>query len=178
MNDLDNLDNLDLDSIDNQLKSINLELGNQDDGGGGGGGRGNHSQLDNTDMELDLLTNKSKKRSSSSSGFNVNNSDHSISINKFDSPKPESVSHNEILDDRFFEDNLENINLDNIDANYNGMSGPTLPDLSSHENMNDNFETTKNYDNNNASNIPSSKPMSYEEIQRAKFDLLCKFERL
>jgi len=179
MNGLDNLDNLDLDGIDNQLKSINLELGNQDDSSN------NPSQFNNMDMELDLLTNKSKKRTSSSSGFNVNNSDHSISINKFDSPKPESVSKNEILDDRFFEDNLENINLDNIDTNtntntnFNGMSGPTLPDLSSQDNMNDNFASNMNYgDNNNASNLPSSKPMSYEEIQRAKFDLLCKFERL
>ncbi len=177
---MDNLDSLDLDSIDNELKSINLELGDNNSINSN-----NKSNLNNdvTDIGLDLLANKNKQRENTSNGFDINNTDHSVSITKEPS-KPESVKSSEILTDSFFEDNLENINLDNIDLGGGSMNGPTLPDMStgsgtfsppSFNNDNDN-----NNNNNNISglNFEENKPMSYEEIQKAKFDLLCKFERL
>jgi hypothetical protein len=168
---MDNLDSLDLDSIDNELKSINLELSNDT-------GRTNNNDV--TDIGLDLLANKNKQRENTSNGFDVNNTDHSISINK-ESSKPEPVKSSEILTDSFFEDNLENINLDNIDLGGGSMNGPTLPDLSS----NTGSFTPPTFSNNDGENnnigginFEENKPMTYEEIQKAKFDLLCKFERL
>jgi len=174
MNNLDNLDNLDLSSIDNELKSINLELGNDS----------SISNNDITDIGLDLLTNKNKQKDNKSNGFDVNNTDHSVSINKEPS-KPESVKSNEILTDSFFEDNLENINLDNVDLGGgiggSSMNGPTLPDMTS----NSGPFTAPSFSNNDGENnniggmnFEETKPMSYEEIQKSKFDLLCKFERL
>ena len=167
MDNLDNLDNLDLTSIDNELKSINLEL---DDN--------SNTNNDITDIGLDLLANKNKQRENKSNGFDVNNTDHSVSINKEPS-KPEPVKTNEILTDSFFEDNLENINLDNVELGSDSMSGPTLPDMSSSSGP---FVPPSSLNNNDNSlggiNLDENKPMSYEDIQKAKFDLLCKFERL
>ena len=138
---------------------------------------------------LDLLTNKKKQRSDSDiklDGINDINLNFYSSSNNEPS-KPEPVSTNELLNDSFFEDNLTNINLDNVGADnnasssgfgiggFNGdsMSGPTLPDSTAFNEAKSepapNF-TTPDYE--------SVKPMSYEEIQRGKFDLLCKFERL
>ena len=51
---MNNLDNLDLDSIDNELKSINLELGNDNNSSN------DLSNNDVTDIGLDLLANKNK----------------------------------------------------------------------------------------------------------------------
>lgn len=170
---MDNLDSLDLDSIDNELKSINLELGNNN----------NNSNFNNdiTDIGLDLLANKNKQRENTSSGFDVNNTDHSVSITKEPS-KPASVKPSEILTDSFFEDNLENINLDNIDLGGGSMNGPTLPEMSTGSGTFSppSFNNDNDNNNNNISgmNFEENKPMSYEEIQKAKFDLLCKFERL
>jgi hypothetical protein len=173
---MDNLDSLDLNSIENELKSINLELGNDNNNDSS-----NNSNLNNdvTDIGLDLLANKNKQRENTSRGFDVNNTDHSISINKEPS-KPESVKSSEILTDSFFEDNLENINLDNIDLGGGSMNGPTLPDTSSSSGFFTPPNSSNNDNNNNIGgmNFEESKPMSYEEIQKAKFDLLCKFERL
>jgi len=174
---MDNLDSLDLDSIDNELKSINLELGDNNNSS-----INSSSNLNNdiTDIGLDLLANKNKQKEDTSRGFDVNNTNHSISINK-ESSKPEIVNKNEILTDSFFEDNLENINLDNIDLGGGSMNGPTLPDMSSNSTPFTQSSSASNNDNNNnmgGMNFEESKPMSYEEIQKAKFDLLCKFERL
>jgi len=175
---MDNLDSLDLDSIENELKSINLELG---DNTNYSNRNSNHNSNNNdiTDIGLDLLTNKNKQKDNASRGFDVNNTDHSISITKSQEPsKPESVKSSEILTDSFFEDNLENINLDTIDFGGGNMSGPTLPDSSSGSNNNI-FTPSSNNDNDTGGmNFEETKPMSYEEIQKAKFDLLCKFERL
>ena len=175
---MDNLDSLDLDSIDNELKSINLELGDNNSINSN-----NKSNLNNdvTDIGLDLLANKNKQRENTSNGFDINNTDHSVSITKEPS-KPESVKSSEILTDSFFEDNLENINLDNIDLGGGSMNGPTLPDMSTGSGTFSppSFNNDNDNNNNNISglNFEENKPMSYEEIQKAKFDLLCKFERL
>ena len=98
---MDNLDSLDLDSIDNELKSINLELGDNNSINSN-----NKSNLNNdvTDIGLDLLANKNKQRENTSNGFDINNTDHSVSITKEPS-KPESVKSSEILTDSFFENN-------------------------------------------------------------------------
>jgi len=183
---MDDFDSIDLNTIDNELKSINIELG--DDTSNNNNNRSSSmSHLDDSNLGLDLLANKSKQRDTKSSSFNVNNTDHSISINKQESQKPESVNKSDFLNDNMFEDNLENINLDNInlDDGYNGasMSGPTLPDTSSNDPFSSNTHFNNNNNNdenneNNAHNYSENKPMSYEEIQKAKFDLLCKFERL
>jgi hypothetical protein len=187
---MDNLDSLDLDSIENELKSINLELGdntsnnnrnnnNNHNNNSNHNNNNNHNNNDITDIGLDLLTNKNKQKENASRGFDVNNTDHSISITKSQEPsKPESVKSSEILTDSFFEDNLENINLDTIDFGGASMNGPTLPDSSSGSNNNI-FTPSSNNDNvTGGMNFEETKPMSYEEIQKAKFDLLCKFERL
>ena len=193
-----NLDNF---NIDEELKSINLDLDNvsnhssqsnrqnppPSDNFGGDGLLSNSES--NSNLGLDLLTNKKKQRSDSDiklDGINDINLNPSSSSNN-EPLKPEPVSTNELLNDSFFEDNLTNINLDNVGADnnasssgfglggFNGdsMSGPTLPDSTAfNEAKSDpapNF-TTPDYE--------SVKPMSYEEIQRGKFDLLCKFERL
>ena len=184
---LDNLDNLDLSSIDNELKSIDLELG-------GSNNNNNNNQSSNdltTDIGLDLLANKSKQRENSNNGFEKQNTNHFVSIKK--EPEKPQVIKNDVLTDSFFEDNLENINLDSVnmgDMNGAGMSGPTFPDSSSSQSNNvyggSSFDSNNNNNNNNNNNsydndmggLNQGHAMSYEEIQRAKFDLLCKFERL
>ena len=184
---LDSLDNLDLSSIDNELKSINLELGDGSSSSNMNNNNSSSGSNDITDIGLDLLTNKKKQKEDTSGGFDVNKVSHSVSINKEPSSRPEEVKKSEFVSDSFFEDNLQDINLDNLDdlnlGNNNGatMSGPTLPDMSS--STKSPFDSSSG--NNDAPNFstPSSsfenqRPMSYEEIQREKFDLLCKFERL
>ena len=57
------------------------------------------------------------------------------------------------------------------------MSGPGLPDFSKDNNMESNTIPTVNVTSGSFESVDSSH-MTYEEIQKAKFDLLCKFERL
>ena len=84
------------------------------------------------------------------------------------------------MNDSFFEDNLTNINIDNLNDNtnsgptiggFNGdsMSGPTLPDSTAFNESKSNVDSSPNFSNVDYDNV---KPMSYEEIQKAKFDLL------
>tara|TARA_B100000902_G_scaffold399821_1_gene472769 strand:- start:689 stop:2014 length:1326 start_codon:yes stop_codon:yes gene_type:complete len=146
------------------------------------------------DFGLNLLANKKKQRSTSPnnnlnntdnfSGNNLDNNTNNDSASNFFSndTRPEVVNTEELLKDSFFENNIENINLDNelnkpsgLDSNFEsgfdaGMSGPSLPTMS-------NSPTPINQDNFQTDYQPT-KQMSYEEIQKAKFDLLCKFERL
>ena len=201
--DFDSLDNLDTFDIDNELKSINIDLQSNDPSKNqdlnrnnniqNDSSNSNNSSIDNgldsnttTDIGLDLLTNKKKQKSSSSLNFdNLDNNtqtSNSLNINKTESSKPKDVSANELMNDSFFENNLNDINLDNIgdsDLNniggFNGdsMNGPTLPDSSSFEQ-----QKTEPAPNFITPDYETVKPLSYEEIQKAKFDLLCKFERL
>jgi len=130
------------------------------------------------DMGLSLLANKKKQRSESpSSSFaNTNNSSYN---NENTYSAPETVNADEILKDSLFESNLENIELDNelnnqSSFNDNGMSGPSFPSMDSPSALNNNTGNgaAQSFD------FQPSKAMSYEDIQKAKFDLLCKFERL
>ena len=180
MDDL-NLD-LDLSNLDNELKTIDLELSentsNNNVSNNNFSNSINTSSL-GTDIGLDLLTNKKKQRTESSSSFDTSNINISSSVKE---DKPTIVNKENVFsingnNDSF--NDINNINLDNLSSNkmsdnlgFNGdsMMGPTLPDLTEQPkapepvSFNTNFEETK--------------PITYEEIQRNKFDLLCKFERL
>ena len=199
-----NLDNMDLNSIDNELKSINLELDsssshntshntsnnsfNKNINLGGSSNPSSSMSNDVNDIGLDLLTNKKRQKEDGNKGFDINNIGHSSSLNSNNNSmpsKPEVVKKDEFLTDSFFEDNLQDINLDglddlNIGGNNNGynMSGPTLPDISNDSTSFDNLHNTNTNNDTSSMNFEQHRPMSYEEIQKAKFDLLCKFERL
>ena len=195
------MEELDLNlDIDSNLKSVNL----------GGSSNSGTSQINNdssiglsnfndgltlddskqVDFGLNLLANKKKQRSNSPNN-NLSNEDSNDNImsNNNDSSnffandsRPEVVNTDELLNDSFFENNIENISLDNelnkpsgLDSDFGGgfdagMSGPSLPTMS-------NSPTPVNQENFQTDYQPA-KQMSYEEIQKAKFDLLCKFERL
>lgn len=177
---LDNLDNLDINSIDNQLKSIDLELssGNIDNNNHNNHNSRNTSPSNNltTDIGLDLLANKHKQRDNSSNNFEKQDTNHYVSINK--EPEKPEVIKNDTLNDSFFEDNLNNINLDNVNMDSNGMNGPTFQeDPLNSSNTHSSFNThNNNYNNDNDFNRGHT--MSFEEIQCAKMDLMCKFDRL
>ena len=86
---------------------------------------------------------------------------------------PEPVSINDILNSssNAFEDNLTNIDITSeLNNDDSGMNGPTFPSFTTHQQ-----ETTQSMPN---VEYQQEKQMSFEEIQKAKFDLLCKFERL
>ena len=203
------MEELDLNlDIDSNLKSVNL--GSSNSGGTRPIDINNDSSINfsnyndgpslddskQVDFGLNLLANKKKQRSNSPSNdnnlnnnlnnmdnFSNDNSNNNSSSNLFnDDSRPEVVNTEELLKDSFFENNIENINLDNelnkpsgLDSNLEGgfdtgMAGPSLPTMS-------NSPTPMNQDNFQSDYQPA-KQMSYEEIQKAKFDLLCKFERL
>ena len=183
MDDL-NLD-LDLSNLDNELKTIDLQLADNTTNNNNVSNNNNFSSNSintsslGTDIGLDLLTNKKKQRTESSSSFDTSNVNIGSSVKE---DKPTIVNKENLFsvngnNDSF--NDINNINLDSLSSNkmsdnvgFNGdsMMGPTLPDLTEQSkspeqvNFNTNFEETK--------------PMTYEEIQRNKFDLLCKFERL
>ena len=187
------------DSLDGGTKPINI---NNNDASLSFSSYNDGPSLDDSkqvDFGLNLLANKKKQRSNSPSNDNVNdslnngdnfsndnfnnNTNSNSSSNLFnDDNRPEVVNTEELLKDSFFENNLENISLDNelnkpsgLDSDLGGgfdagMNGPSLPTMS-------NSPTPMNQENFQPDYQPA-KQMSYEEIQKAKFDLLCKFERL
>tara|TARA_B100000575_G_scaffold58536_4_gene44255 strand:- start:5678 stop:6970 length:1293 start_codon:yes stop_codon:yes gene_type:complete len=147
------------------------------------------------DLGLNLLANKSKQKpvddnNSLNTSGNSNNQNNNLSeTNLFGSSITDTNSNNDLLNTSSF-DNITDINLDkelndinsNLNRDKNDMSGPGLPDFNkstdssssnNFSNNNNNFST--NYNSFNTSNTEG---MSYEDIQKAKFDLLCKFERL
>ena len=148
---------------------------------------GNNENFDDDDF-IGLLTNKKKIRSSSPAAHNqtkpelVKNTTYS---------RPEPVSETELMSDSMFDIDLEDIdlsqensttvNLDNdeftADNSFNigggGMSGPSFPNLS--PSPMPGFSKTSSF---GPDTTASSAHMSFEDIQKAKFDLICKFERL
>lgn len=83
-----------------------------------------------------------------------------------------------------FEENLTDIDINNElnfgnlgDNGNGGMNGPTFPSFDS---ASQNGGDTNDNSNFGSSGVEyqQSRPMTFEEIQKAKFDLLCKFERL
>ena len=131
------------------------------------------------DFGLDLLVNKKKQKSENNSGNPSPSTQNMFSSQSNEPSGPETVNVDDILNDTSFEDNL-NIDLGNeINASDKdetssdfGMSGPSFPSFDSNNTPNQN-----NNDNTSFTFQPSNQ-MSFEEIQKAKFDLLCKFERL
>jgi len=123
-------------------------------------------------------------------------------------PQKVNFDDTDFLQKSLFDDNFTNIDLDkelnSMDLNdiakpVPSMSGPSLPnfgglnsngtsnsfgfnDNSSNTNTNTNTNSFGNgYSGNNSINtggVSSTENLSFEEIQKRKFDLLCKFERL
>jgi len=179
MDDL-NLD-LDLSNLDNELKTIDLQLqdNNNSNQQNGFSETINTSSLD-TNFGLDLLTNKKKQRTESSSSFDTSNINIGSSVRE---DKPTIVNKENIYipsnQGNSFDNDINNINLDHLSSNkmedgmgFNGdsMMGPSLPDLTEQHKQSEQVHFSNNFE--------ETKPITYEEIQKNKFDLLCKFERL
>jgi len=140
--------------------------------------------------------------------FGQNNSHPSPTSNMFSSnsntmPQKVNLDDTELLQSSLFDDAITNIdldkelnsmNLDDIEPPRPSMNGPSLPNFGSSSagtgnngfgasatnsfgtnSMNNN---SNNYGNINTAGISSTENLSFEEIQKRKFDLLCKFERL
>lgn len=111
---------------------------------------------------------------------------------------PQQMSDTELLQNNLFDDGLTNIDLDkefssididDIKKPSGGMSGPGLPNFgssSSHMPSVGAFNNSSYASENNGfmgngintGGVSSTSNLSYEDIQKAKFDLICKFERL
>ena len=142
--------------------------------------------------------------SSSFSSMFGNNNNYTTSSNTL--PQKINFDDTEVLQSSLFDDNMTNIDLDkelntmdleDIAPNKPSMSGPSLPNFGSSNgfgsNSGSNPSTAPNtfgdsnmgggtgsnsYGNINTAGISSTENLSFEEIQKRKFDLLCKFERL
>lgn len=158
----------------------------------GGGGSESGGDDDDDDDFIGLLANKKKTRQESP--VNQHNSSNSkpSHIESEIKVRPEPISDNELLSDSLFNtemenidlnqeaDNITSINLDNLDTNFGrgnrsgGMSGPSFPNIANSPQPQEN-----RYNYSFGPDIRASGPqMSFEDIQKAKFDLVCKFERL
>lgn len=144
---------------------------------------------DSDDLGLSLLVNKSKAKkedddifSSSSSSSSNNNQSGSKSNDLFNIGKSDSSdllgsSNFDTITDIDLDKDLDSLNIgsgSSSSSNSNTMSGPGLPDF----NKSDSYNSSNLYSSIPSMSDNSSQGMSYEDIQKAKFDLLCKFERL
>ena len=123
-------------------------------------------------------------------------------------PQKLNFDDTEVLQNSLFDDNMTNIDLDkelntmdleDISPPKPSMSGPSLPNFGSSNlgSGNNGFSssfaasstntfggsgmggsTGNTYGSINTAGISSTENLSFEEIQKRKFDLLCKFERL
>lgn len=142
------------------------------------------------DLGLSLLANKKKQKPESdepvsNSGSGSTNQESGNSGGMFSSlfgDNKKSDSGPEVMTSSF--DSMKDIDLDkelnslNLDSESKGMSGPGLPNLDTSSNTFSNTNTNSSTNNNPYNSIPRTEGMSYEDIQKTKFDLLCKFERL
>ena len=128
----------------------------------------------------------------SKSSFNNIFDDHSGNNSM---PQRVNIEDTEFLQKSLFDDNITNIDLEkelhSMDLNdiakpTPSMNGPSLPNFGGSSNS---FaaSATSGFGNNsnnsyggsiNTGGVSSSENISFEEIQKRKFDLLCKFERL
>jgi hypothetical protein len=197
MGDYDEFD-FDLD-LDNDLKSINIDGGSMNrtpvnttpDTGNRTFSFNNkrptvNMRSDNIreiDFGLDLLVNKNKQRKETNSP--IENSVHSNPPSYVSPSRPEPVDTDELLNNSLFDSDIENIDLDKelgdgfsntIDGDMSsGMTGPSYPSFNTPK-QSPSFGQTSN--NSNYEQQSSSRHLNYEELQRNKFDLLCKFETL
>ena len=105
-------------------------------------------------------------------------------------PEKLDLDNSEFLQQSLFDDNMTNIDLDNELNSMNlddihqpipSMSGPSLPKFGSSSTGAGSFATSNpppTYGSINATPISAAANLSFEEIQKRKFELLCKFERL
>jgi hypothetical protein len=131
--------------------------------------------------------------------FSTNNNSNTM-------PQKLNFDDTEVLQNSLFDDNMTNIDLDkelntmdleDISPPKPSMSGPSLPNFgsSSMGSGNNGFSSGfaasstntfggssmgggNTYGSINTAGISSTENLSFEEIQKRKFDLLCKFERL
>ena len=142
-------------------------------------------------------TNPSPSFNSNSNNRNSFNSFNSLS-NDNSMPQSINLDDSEFLQKSLFDDNFSNIDLDkelnSLDLNdisppKPSMNGPGLPNFGSSNtnSFNNNFGSTSGggiggggYAGGsiNTGGVSSTENLSFEEIQKRKFDLLCKFERL
>jgi hypothetical protein len=153
------------------------------------------------ESEINKLGNNNSSSSSNntfSSLFNSNNNSNTM-------PQKINLDSTEILQNSLFDDNITNIDLDkelntmdldDINPPKPSMSGPSLPNFGSSGigSGNNGFAASatntfggssmggssmgNTYGSINTAGISSTENLSFEEIQKRKFDLLCKFERL
>jgi hypothetical protein len=166
-------------------------------GSGGNGGNANNNN-----------SSSSNQNSFSSIFGNSNNDTNSSSSNtmpqKFNFDDTE-VLQNSLFDDNItnidLDKELNSMNLDDISPPKPSMSGPSLPNFGSSSSGigigSNGFSAsatstfgggsggnsfggsgTNTYGSINTAGISSTENLSFEEIQKRKFDLLCKFERL
>jgi hypothetical protein len=141
------------------------------------------------DLGLSMIANKDKLRldDNTSTNFTRNSS---INSNAEDILKDIGIDINDddILNNSNF-DNITNIDLDrdndkNRSGNMNGPSFPNFGNNSSNSNNSNNYgglggghNHSSPFTNSNAFNS-NNQQTSFEDLQKAKFELLCKFERL
>ena len=138
-----------------------------------------------------------------SPSFNNNKNTFNSLINDNSMPEQLNLDDTEVLQNSLFDDNFTNIDLDkelnSLDLNdisppKPNMSGPSLPNFGASNNNfgHNNFSNNASSNNTSTSNgygsysggaintggVSSTENLSFEEIQKRKFDLLCKFERL
>jgi len=152
------------------------------------------------DTEINKLGSNSNNPSPS---FNNLNTFNSLNNNTNNNSMPQQINFddNDVLQNSLFDDNFTNIDLDkelnsmdlnDISEQKPSMSGPSLPNFGSSNNnttfgstSTNTFGNSMNSNNNyntggsiNTGGVSSTENLSFEEIQKRKFDLLCKFERL
>lgn len=183
------LDSIDIGEDNSDMNAIGLDLltnknkqRHSDDNrsssvGGGGGGSDTHT--------INVTLGGGSNMNGNNDGLNI---EDPFGGNNSSAPKPTSIddifnSHVDKQPHSFtspqpttnsqpsFEDNITNIDITNeLNMGGDGMNGPTFPSFD-----------TPNMDNNSANinvEYQQSRPMTFEEIQKAKFDILCELERL
>ena len=149
------------------------------------------------ESEINKLGSNSNNPSPTFNNNTKNNYNNFNSLSNVDSmPHSINLDDSEFLQKSLFDDNFSNIDLDkelntmdlnDISTPKPSMNGPGLPNFSNSNSFGtSNFNTnSRNNDNNNYSGgsintggVSSTENLSFEEIQKRKFDLLCKFERL
>ena len=150
------------------------------------------------ESEINKLGSNSNNPSPS---FNNNKNSFNSLINDNSMPQNINLDDSEFLQKSLFDDNFSNIDLDkelntmdlnDISPPKPSMSGPSLPNFggsNSNSFSNNNFGSSNTASNGgfnggygggsiNTGGVSSTENLSFEEIQKRKFDLLCKFERL
>jgi hypothetical protein len=135
---------------------------------------GGSSSGGTTALDFDLLANKKKLRQNDSQ-----KPDKSITVNMMDKPASPSFSLPPPVPQAFtsataavpttidLEKEIASLNLDDL----NKMSGPSMPDLK-------NSGNTFDFDRFMAQNGNMGPQMTFEQIQRQKFEYICKLNRL